>query len=182
MILQAINLIGLLVVQCDSSMITRIKRYDGTVLNIFTYRASNDYYDCKQSHCSNNRAYCTDTLCCECRCYKNDFLISISEGCVGHRTWNDAGAHLDGKIVPLITYPTDLEKLKITVPKVKLNSRCSVAVIHYYESLNGGKRLLINNPPEAVVVFKTNNGHGQILVSSAFEIIYKYSYCLSDIS
>ena len=168
LILHAITLIGLSVVQCDSSMIQRFKGFDGKILNTFTYEIKNN--SCKRNYCYQRRAYCTNHSCCECGCSKKDFLISISEGCFTHRTWNDAGARLDGKIVPLITLTADLENLTITVPKFELNHGCSIGSIHYYDSITGEKRLLVKNPPDTAVVFKTKNGYGHILVNL---------YCLS---
>ena len=149
--------------KCSFTNIRRLMNNKGEIVNLFRYEASSSEY-CPQNFCKN--AICVDYRCCECRCRGGDFFMSLADGCLNQRTWNDAKIRFDNELVPLVKSPVDLQHKKIRVPGTQLNTKCRIGSIFYFDSNIGVKHLLIQNPTKKFVALGIAvSGYALILVS-----------------
>ena len=151
--------------ECFDTVIHRLMNYKGESVNMFTYGASSSY--CARDYCNHQNAICVDQICCTCHCKDGNFFMSLSHGCLNHRTWIDANVSFGNELVPLVESPNDLRYKKIVVPGIQLNRKCRIDSIFYYASDAGSKHLLIQNPSN-LVKMEIFGYYGKILVRTEF--------------
>lgn len=116
---------------------------------------------CSSRFCGKN-ADCIDR---SCLCKTGYYFFSFKHGCIDTRTWNDANVSFgDNELVPMVETPIDLQHKKIVVPGTQLKRKCTISSIHYYNSFDGVKHSLIENPSEQIVSLR-NAVNGFIVIS-----------------